>query len=348
MSKIFNQKQQQIVPKHYTVESTPISIIYYPNKPSYITFQTGTKLESTCLSCIERYCLNYKESELSNSLFSIFPNDKNTNVCPVNAIKWLANSSFPHVDSNLCINCGLCASRCPVGAIYLSQKTAIVNTRAVEKVSLTNKSNHMIMLSKLFRTKKEGSFQDESDALIDSIYKKLLCADTSSQFPNLFTRNLLIQLKLNTLIRRKGDVNIRMDGIFSSNSSVKGVLEIEFGKDVLNSPRNILDDLAVLSSRYNYSYKELTPLIISLNLPNTRTEYWRVIKDVNNVLNIRIQSLTIGSLMILMWNNSEVNFNKDNFYIDCDNYSLENQIITLLGRSINISNLNFSITKPNK
>jgi len=350
MSKIFKQVQAHQLSKRYNIAAFPIKIEHFPEAPSRITFDSGVEIESTCLSCVNKYCINYTNEELKSIYFNDFPHDTNNNVCPINAIEWDINSDFPHIKSEICFSCGLCASRCPVGAIYLTKDTAIINTKNINYIDNTDIKSHKAEIDKFQNATKTGKYLDESDVLFSLIYNKTLETNANSQFPNLITRNLLIQLGLNTLIRRKGDVNLRMDGVFNArnNPKIKGVIEIEFGKDVLDSPRNILDNLAVLSSRHNYQYNDLIPLVVSFNLPNIRTEYWRVIKDISNVLNIKIQSFTIGTLMLLLWNQQYIDFSQHNFYVDCDNPSINSTLSNMLNRKINLSNFEFSITAPNK
>ena len=40
--------------------------------------------------------------------------------------------------------------------------------------------------------------------------------------------------------------------------------------------------------------EKIKPYIVFLEFPNRRAEYWQVIKDINNVLEIKINSLTLG------------------------------------------------------
>ena len=49
-----------------------------------------------------------------------FPSDPSRDVCPTDAINWDAAGEMPTIEAESCIGCGLCAVRCPYGAISLS------------------------------------------------------------------------------------------------------------------------------------------------------------------------------------------------------------------------------------
>jgi hypothetical protein len=138
-------------------------------------------------------------------------------------------------------------------------------------------------------------------------------------------RNFFLVLGNQCVIRRRGDIYFRIDAIIS-DKPVIGVAEVEFCKDTLESPRAILDDIAVLSSRYEIEKVKIKPFIISLEFPNIRTEYWRVIKDIHDVLGIRIHSLTLGALCILAWSFAPVPIGGVDFYANIDAPSIKTAV----------------------
>jgi len=131
--------------------------------------------------------------------------------------------------------------------------------------------------------------------------------DAETGVPTLLARNLMICNGVPFLIRRLGDTNMRIDGIFYSGDRRLGVAEIEYSDGaILDAPRDLLDDCAVLHARYGIPLKAIDPMVISLRFPNKRSEYWQVIQDVHQVLGIRIGSITIGALLIAMWINRKL------------------------------------------
>lgn len=358
MSRIFKQKEVIIKPKLFNPDSPPTRIIYNKNEPAKIVLENDDIISGSCLHCPDTPCLKYQEEELINNTFPMFPQDNILNVCPTDAITLDVDSGSPTIEPKRCISCGICASRCPTGAIYLKSEdvVATVNTTTNnylknvdqhdKKEALDNIKSNTYLLRSL---PKEGTFIEESDENFKRIYHKIKNLEVEAQFPNLLTRNLLIQTGISCSIRRKGDVNLRMDAILGPPGTHVGVLEVELAlMSILDSPRNMLDNIAVLNSRYNIATKTLTPLIVSISLPNSRTEYYRVIKDIKNVLDIKINTLTIGALFIFVWNNKLLDLNVSDFYVDSEHISIRDKTTKIIGREINISQGFYSILETEK
>ncbi|WP_010648845.1 4Fe-4S binding protein [Oceanobacillus massiliensis] len=365
MSQIFKQKEVLINPKLFSPNSPPKKMIYNENGPAKILLDNNTIISGSCLHCPDTPCMKYKEEELINDTFMSFPQDNVSNVCPTEAITLDADSGAPTIDPNRCIACGICASRCPSGAIYFKtfgekeqpqEVFAVINNDSSESFEIctqqdTSKTIEHIEENKILLESlpKEGLFIKEEDRIFDVIYSKMMSLKVDAQFPNLLTRNLLIQTGTSCAIRRKGDVNLRMDGVLGPPGTEAGVLEVELASmGILDSPRNMLDNIAVLNSRYNIKSKTLTPLIVSMSLANSRTEYYRVIRDIKNILNIKINTLTIGALFILIWNNKTFDFSNTSFYLDSENLSLRNMLEDIIGRKVLISEAFLSILETSK
>ncbi|WNC14354.1 4Fe-4S binding protein [Brevibacillus brevis] len=345
MSKIFKQKNNYTQPKVFRDGCVPREIVYLPGNPAEIVLSTGERKIASCLHCPDAPCLSFKDHELQNSAFPEFPQDQSAAVCATNAIAWDNENGIPVVDNNRCISCGICVDRCPVGAIYMIEEGIEINNNHIgdylinldEDDGDTSKifGEKMYLLSEV---KRSGKLKIETDEVITNIYNQLALIDLDAQFPNIFSRNLLMTLGTTCSIRRRGDVNVRMDAVLGPPGTNYGVMEVEFDSNaLLDSPRNILDDLAVLSSRYGINYSDITPVIVSIAFPNTRSEYWRVINDINNVLQIKINSITIGALILLIWNLKKVNFNTDSFYADSECMEIRSSIANIIGDNPNIS-----------
>lgn len=323
------------------------------NKPAEL-FCNATIIPSACLRCISPRCIKYHDSEINCDTFPDFVQERANHVCPVEAIHWNYEKEFPEINHQQCISCGLCANRCPIGAIYkaegkmkISEPTDNYENLSIDKDSLAKQFALINTLDKIYWKHK---FQKESDIIMEQLYSDISKFDGNSIIPNLLIRNILIALNYSCAISRKGDVYTRMDAVYSSNSmpECKGVIEIEFGRDTLEASRGILDDIAVLHSREQLDKSENTPLVICLSLPNKRQGYFQVAKDINRVLDLKIQTISLGALMIFLWNDSVINLNAKDFFIDYDRMSIRKSSEYRLGRSIELSHGKLGILEPNK
>ena len=79
-----------------------------------------------------------------------------------------------------------------------------------------------------------------------------------------------------------------------------------------------------------------------------RQGYLQVIKDIKRVLDLKIQTISLGSLLVLMWNGANVNFMKDEFYVDFDDMSIRNITEFRIARRVNIGEGKLGILEPEK
>lgn len=323
-----------------------------PNKPTTIYFNDGSTIISSCLKCPNTPCCNFSKSELNLKALPDCAYNTTNNTCPANAISIDKDTGIPNIDSNKCIGCGICAFRCPTKAIYIKNGSAIINSDVSENdkahYTTVNFDEFNDTLNVINKLKNEGTLVFESDLIMSKIYKDISNLNKmDSNLPNLLVRNILLTLGTIYNSSKIGDNNFRMDGLLRNHSQL-GVCEIEFGSDLLNSPRNILDDIAVISSRYSNNHHTLYPLIISLEFPNTRSEYWRVIQDIKQVLNIKINSISLGALLLLLWNLQKIDILAYDFYADCHNLTIREVMKSILNRNINLSIGCNSILEVNK
>ena len=72
------------------------------------------------------------------------------------------------------------------------------------------------------------------------------------------------------------------------------------------------------------------------------------IKDINRVLGLKIQTISLGALLLLVWNGAQVNFLSREFYVDFDNLSIRGITEFRLNRHVNISEGKLGILEPEK
>lgn len=316
---------------HYKLE-------FQDGKPTKYIDQDNNESVISCLNCVNPRCMEMHPSEIECYSFPKMSHEMNKKVCVADAITVGTDSIL--VDENKCMGCGLCAYRCPVGAIHLEDGKAKLNsgnsaptfTVSMECDSESIKRQRDF-LKKTIPLANTGILRKESDDVMEEFYHRIKRMGQEEQ--NLLVRNVLISLGCQAALSRHGDVYSRMDG-FYENENQMGVLEIETGQDVLSVSRAILDDVAVVNSRYDILPETNHPLAVVLSLPNKRTDYWQVVKDIGKVTNLHISTLTIGALFLFLWNCEEVS-DFDQFYIDVDNSSIREMVEKELDRRVHIS-----------
>lgn len=186
-----------------------------------------------------------------------------------------------------------------------------------------------------------GEFLTESDVVVDALRVQLLAAwnRMGDRFPDILARNLLIAAGCGAAMRRKGDVFARMDIVLGAPWPTYGCVEAEFGDvAVLDAPRDLLDDVAVSVGRLGKELASLIALVVTDVLPNRRSEYWRIIQDVQKVLGFRIGTVTVLALCLLVWRDRKLwELPPDLFHVDVDTRSYRAAVLEpLLGRRLRI------------
>lgn len=348
-------KQPKRLAKTLPAGINPVRVDWQQNGAlAVIQFSDGMASPGSCIRCTKPPCMEYAASELELDLFRDFPADRNESVCPTGAITWLMDNDSPIIDSDTCISCGLCVSRCPTRAIYLDDSGAHINDAPnhhfqVRNFPVTRELTEAIAMV-FEEVEEQGIYRAESDTVLSAFLGRFVevAKSQSAQFPNHLARNLLIACGIGAAMRRRGDTNIRMDMVLGPPGVESGTSEVELG-GALDAPRNILDNVAVLVARYEMDKDRIVPLIVSLSLPNQRSEYWQVIKDIRDVLGVKINSITVGALVLLVWNRAKIEIRSgEELYADADRPSLRPQIAAILGRKVKLTIANLGFLESTK
>ena len=281
--------------RHYGAVAT--NIHYEHGERTAVHLADGRAGAGSCLGCGSPRCIEKDDSELTLfGALDTFPGDPSRDVCPTRAIRWDGEKSVAVVVEDHCIGCGLCVARCPYGAISLAGGlVAAVETEDPDQlvVAAATKSEHP-------EVKRSGQIAALNAPAASNLAESVLALDDAKT--NLLVRNLLNEIGLNARTRRRGDTNMRIDAVGFSRRERPFVAEIETGVSVLESPRALLEDVAVLHSRYGYAVDGIDPISIILAFPNVRSEYYQVISDIEKVLGLRCRTITVGALVALRWN----------------------------------------------
>ncbi|HRG62946.1 MAG TPA: 4Fe-4S binding protein [Burkholderiales bacterium] len=329
---------------------TPTKILIEDGQPSVISTESNV-INGSCIQCNTPSCMMFSPNEVNNNLIENFAADNDLMVCHVEAMSWDNTVELPVIDIDKCIMCGLCAQRCPTGAIFYLDGTLKINYDNENTSTLPfteeNVYKQTNFINKLKETPREGCLIFENNTILKMIYNKIEQIKKNHFIPEKFIRNLMIGLGSNCSSRRVGDVYFRMDAVYSINQDSFGVIEVEFGSDTLSALRNIMDDIAVLHSRYSKCKNENIPIVVCLDLPNMRQGYWQLIKDIHIVENIKVQTISVAALLILLWNHVKFNLKTVEFYADFDSQTIRQAINNTLNRTVNITK-NTGFLEPKK
>lgn len=322
-------------------------IIINENGNNILCYRDGSSVVPECINCTNPHCMQFSNLDIESGEFNEMSCDRNKKVCPVDAIS--KGKECITINKTKCIGCGLCVNTCPFGAIHMNNGKATLNKAPKSILRQMNCTTENINKQKRFikeyiGVRKVGCIQNVSSKLMENVYMEI--AKLSQYEQNLLARNLLISLGNQVALSRQGDVYTRMDGFFNSSKQY-GVVEIETGLDMLDVSRAILDDVAVLQTRYAINKSNNHPLAICLSLPNRRTDYWQVVKDIRDVTGIQINTITFGALLIALWHLEEID-DFDSFYIDIDNSSIRRAMEDVIEKKINISFGNLSVLETGK
>lgn len=187
------------------------------------------------------------------------------------------------------------------------------------------------MKTKVFKTKEIVEKETNISPIHDIIFNDLTLNEKMKNLLNSLDKikltpngenqilSYLIKDKENSIyFPRKGDNSERFDAIIDF-PSYQIVAEVEIPSTaILDAPRNLLDDYAVIKSRHKTD-SLLIPLVICWDLPNKRTDYWNVVSDINEILNLKIKTINILTLAVYFWTDTPLNLENNDFYLDINN-----------------------------
>ena len=178
----------------------------------------------------------------------------------------------------------------------------------------------------------DNEFEEETEALILDIIRQVKALGNASFAMNRLVAKLLSDLGISTYLTRQGDVNLRMDAVGADNELFY-VVETEFLAS-LDSPRDILDDVAVFCSRYDISKTKVIGIIVMCEFPNKRSEFWELINDIKKVVGLKIATIPLAALLTLYWNSADLVI--ADYFLDHKSMSARSAINEALGREINL------------
>ena len=325
MAKILNQLNEKNGGYSFPRNSMPTQVTHFKNrqKLSKLTLSTGLTTSSACINCANASCMKIP---ISKNIFTSLEASQTDILCPTNSISVKENQIA--IDHN-CIKCGLCISACPIGAIFYNEDGNVeagkVDTNYIarnEKMTIDLDSIEVIS---------EDPFESED------IIKKVINNINELTHKNSIINKLVVKsfesMRFPTNLTRSGDVNLRMDAL-SKQNGIYYPIEIELIAS-LDSPRDILDDVAVFCSRHNVLKKDIVGIIVLAEFPNKRSEYWELLSDIEKTIGLEVATIPLTALLIGMWNKRPINI--DHFYLGKGKTSAREALNKILGKEVEIS-----------
>jgi Fe-S-cluster-containing hydrogenase component 2 len=226
-----------------------------------------------------------------------FPGDPTRDVCPTQAIAWNEADQRVAVNADQCIGCGLCVARCPYGALVLVREQTATLMTDDPNFLISDQSSASFGNDRVVR--RGAIARSSARALVDLPAALARLPDGRA---TVLIRNTLQQLGVASRLRRRGDTNMRIDSVGAFADGKIAVIEIELANAALDSPRALLEDVAVMHSRYGAPIDSIYPISVVASLPNARSDYYRVITDIESVLSVQCRTITISAMLILVWN----------------------------------------------
>ena len=235
--------------------------------------------------------MKFSKSEIDSDFFGSFPHNYSLSVCPTDAINISAEGIS--IDENKCIGCAICMYRCPSSAIAYNNGVCSVQ-RSINILPATINAQEK-QFNSFLSLPESIKFTDIEHLFLSENSLRLI---SNSDASDLIVRNCLLNMGIHCNSYAKGNQHNRIE-FFALHDGKYLIGESETANDTLSVTRRLLDDMAVLVSRYGIPVENILPIAVLNRLPNKRTDFYEVIEDISNVLKVQISTITYFGLFIL-------------------------------------------------
>lgn len=220
-------------------------------------------------------------------------------VCQFDALDVDPETGTPQVNAVNCSACGLCLSRCPVGAIaWQPDGTVSVEVQAPPEFYSADDapgapSHHQARL--------EGRDvlvipipPDEIWQLTRELFDRRT-SELDAYELRLTVRNLLRGLGALAQAGVRGDTSDRAEITFAYDDVVV-LTEVEGRADLLEAVRRLMAGVAIAHARRGLARNKLRAAAFVLQMPNQRTDGYELIRDLSKVVDLHVALLPVAAL----------------------------------------------------
>lgn len=264
----------------------------------------------SCWKCDDAPCIKITSASTPDSMKLSGSNSPDINVCPSSALTRNTGGELKVVDSK-CSGCGLCILNCPVNALVLDEHSLPVTIYLD-----MDRSNSEFNKKRDIRARQIARvpIQIDINLVLDAINAAtaLIGRDLDGKGLKIFTRNLFILNSYKSRIRIEGDTNDSFELVAEKNR-ISYPIEIAGAGDTLDSTRRIMSGCATLLAKKNFSIQELRPVLIVGEMPNSRSDIYRILDDMSKYLGLKLKMVPMSALVVLAYSNQKL---EDYFAVD--------------------------------
>lgn len=263
----------------------------------------GTSVHSECLACPDTPCMRFGPEEVAAPVSVETPVAPDSAVCPTDAMG-LGEDGVPMIEEALCIGCGLCVTRCPVGAISLDADAGLAgieNDAQGAYVSAPHDPGTFAVRRAELASLLTPEQAPYSDAYLVQVQMSRLDAlavpGSLQRVYRLLARNTFLSLGLPARLKNPGDNNAVAELAVSSEATLV-LVEVEPNGGVLDAFRRVISGVAIVRSRYGVGESDVIPCVVMDRLPNVRVDYYEAVKNARDRIGVSVRSLPAAALLL--------------------------------------------------
>ena len=277
------------------------------------------KVKFDCVNCRPARCYEYSEEELkcSDKTLQEIPDKNPEQVCPLGAIGF-NDKLFPELDYNKCVDCGICISRCNYGAITYEADKLIISQKLSKKNLITHSATELDTIKHFQNFEIELDYFLDNELLLKTLTKffnKVQKLKKDEFYP--LVRNLLRTLDVKAKIGKSGDTQWRYDAIVVEPFVMPAEIKSPTEDTVINpnSIRQAIENSITVEASHRLVRKGMSA-VVALMYSNKRSASEDMLKDANDLHNIRILLISVVVIAYLNLKNLQNKFTiKDIEYV---------------------------------